>query len=104
MKNSNSVKEIENKIFKQQKSMQQFVKNIDKVNKLKIRHNSNYLTREQIHDCKKIHETFACPDVCNIRTRLQMRMGGIPLRLERHLPKTAADETGVFEPLCYDGY
>ena len=45
MKNSNSVKEIENKIFKQQKSMQQFVKNIDKVNKLKIRHNSNHLSR-----------------------------------------------------------
>ena len=45
MKNSNRVKEIENKIFKQQKSMQQFVKNIDKVNKLKIRHNSNHLSR-----------------------------------------------------------
>ena len=45
MKNSNSVKENENKILKQQKSMQQFVKNIDKVNKLKIRHNSNHLSR-----------------------------------------------------------
>lgn len=37
-------------------------------------------------------------------TRLRMLTGGIPLRLERHLQKRLADETGVFESLCYDGY
>ena len=45
MKNINIVKRFENKILKSQKSMQQLVKNIDKANKLKIRHNSNHLSR-----------------------------------------------------------
>ena len=45
MKNINIAKRFENKIFKQQKSMQQLVKNIDKANKLKIRHNSKHLSR-----------------------------------------------------------